>query len=64
MENLCLDSLRVSALKRLMIVGFQTKPYFKIAAGNPTLFVPRDVTKMKCSTLAEVAAWKTGIIIA
>lgn len=31
-------------------------PYFKIAAGNPTLFVPRDVSKIKCSTFAEVAA--------
>lgn len=32
--------------------------YFKIAAGNPNLFVPRDVTKMKWSTFATDAAWK------
>lgn len=29
--------------------------YFRIAAGNPTLFVPRDVSKMKWSTFATVA---------
>ena len=30
--------------------------YFKIAAGNPTLLVPRDVSNMKWLTLAVVAA--------
>ena len=34
--------------------------YFKIAAGNPTLFVPRGVSKMKWSTCAMVAAEKTS----
>lgn len=30
--------------------------YLRIAAGNPNLLVPKDVTKMKLLTLAEVAA--------
>lgn len=32
--------------------------YFRIAAGNPNLFVPKDVSKMKCPTFAVVAASK------
>jgi hypothetical protein len=30
--------------------------YLRIAAGNPNLFVPKDVTKMKLLTFADVAA--------
>lgn len=33
--------------------------YLRIAAGNPNLFVPKDVTKMKLLTFADVAAHNT-----
>jgi hypothetical protein len=35
------------------------KIYFRIAAGNPNLFVPNDETIIKWSTFATVAANKT-----